>query len=75
MTYARVYQHGMKAFIDGHPLGDNPYLLACAEAHEGWANGWLDASHSRWRTHALEIAGRPQIKPSMRATNLSAQEA
>ena len=56
MTHAQVYQHGIKAFIDGNPLSDNPYRLSCREAHEAWADGWLEASRARWRIHAMEIA-------------------
>jgi hypothetical protein len=33
----------------------------------------LEASRARWRIHALEIAARPHVKPSMRAAHLSAQ--
>jgi len=74
MTHAQIYQHGMKAYVDGHSLGGNPYdQSAHREAHKAWTDGWLEASRARWRIHALEIAARPLAKPSMRAGNLSAQ--
>jgi ribosome modulation factor len=73
MTHAQIYQHGMKAYIAGAPLSDNPYDQSALDAHEAWADGWLEASRARWRIHALEIASRPLAKPSMRAGDLSAQ--
>jgi ribosome modulation factor len=73
MTHAQIYQHGMKAYIDGRPLSDNPYDQSALDAHEAWADGWLEASRARWRIHALEIAACPLTKPSMRAAHLSAQ--
>ena len=73
MTHAQIYQHGMKAYISGASLSDNPYDQSAMDAHEAWADGWLEASRARWRIHALEIAARPHVKPSMRAAHLSAQ--
>jgi ribosome modulation factor len=74
MTHAQIYQNGIKAYIDGRSLRDNPYdQSACREACEAWTEGWLEASRARWRIHALEIAARPHVKPSMRAGILSAQ--
>jgi hypothetical protein len=73
MTHAQIYQHGMKAYIAGDSLKDNPYDHdACFEAHEAWTDGWLEASRARWRLHALEIAARPQNR-SARAAPLSMQ--
>ena len=53
MTYARVYQCGMKAFVAGVPLAGNPYKGADCDA---WSDGWHDASHARWRIHAHKNA-------------------
>jgi ribosome modulation factor len=76
MTHAQIYQHGMKAYIDGHALTDNPYTQsACCEAREAWTDGWREASRARWRIHAAETAARPHMKPSIRAANLSPQGA
>ena len=74
MTNAQIYQSGIKAYIDGRSLKDNPYdPSANHDAYEGWTEGWLEASRARCRIHALEIAARPHIKASMRAANFSAQ--
>jgi ribosome modulation factor len=74
MTHAQIYQNGIKAYIDGRSLGDNPYdQSANWEAYEAWTEGWREASRARCRIHALEIAAHPHVKPSMRAANLSAQ--
>ncbi|MGO9674203.1 MAG: hypothetical protein ACLPSF_08575 [Methylocella sp.] len=74
MTHAQIYQHGMKAYIAGDHLSDNPYdQTVCLEAHEAWTDGWREASRARWRIHALEIAAHPLNKPSMRAGDRSAQ--
>ncbi len=57
MTHARLYQHGVKAYRTGQPLNCNPYDFdVCSEAHEGWKEGWLDASHEHRRRHAPEAA-------------------
>lgn len=42
MTSARIYQHGVKAFLDAKPLSGNPYDPAVnSEAHDAWEDGWL----------------------------------
>jgi hypothetical protein len=65
MTHARIYQQGVKAFLDAAPLGGNPYAPEVnADAHEAWEDGWLDANRSRWRRHAFEMALRTSGKPS-----------
>ncbi len=57
MTYARVYQRGMKDFIAGVPLAGNPYNGSdCVETCNAWSAGWHDASHARWRIHAHQNA-------------------
>ena len=74
MTNAQIYQSGIKAYIDGRSLKDNPYdNCGNHDACEAWTEGWLEASRARCRIHALEIAARPHFKPSMRAANFSAQ--
>jgi hypothetical protein len=65
MSHARIYQHGVKAFIEAKPLSGNPYDSAVnSEAHEAWEDGWLDANHSRWRSHAFEMTMRAYAKSS-----------
>jgi hypothetical protein len=65
MTHAQVYQHGMKAFIDGIPLTGNPFDSALSpKTHQGWADGWLDARQARWRFHAHEILARLSMYPA-----------
>lgn len=50
MSYARFYQHGVKAFFEGRALRLNPHNGAThPHAHEGWTNGWLDACHAHGR--------------------------
>jgi hypothetical protein len=73
VTQAQIYQNGIKAYIDGRSLRDNPHdQSGCPEANAAWSEGWLEASRARCRIHALEIAARPHIKGSMRAANLFA---
>ncbi|WP_374307554.1 hypothetical protein [Methylocella sp.] len=44
MTYARFYQHGVKAFAEGRGLCANPHRRAMqGTAHDGWKDGWIDA--------------------------------
>lgn len=63
MTYARSYQQGVKAYLDSKLFSGNPYDAAIyPEAHDAWKDGWLDASRSRRRIHALEIAARLYAK-------------
>jgi ribosome modulation factor len=74
MTNAQIYQSGIKAYIDGRSLKDNPYdNCGNHDACEAWTEGWLEASRARCRIHALEIAARPHFKASMRAASFSAQ--
>lgn len=73
MTHAQIYQHGMKAYIEGSPLSGNPYNSATRpEAHDAWSDGWLDAVRARRRIHALQIAGYSHLRPTPRAANLFA---
>ncbi len=52
MTHARVFQHGVKAYLDCKLLCSNPYEPAVdPEAHEAWRDGWLDARRARRRIH------------------------
>lgn len=61
MTQAYIYQHGMRAYLEGVPLSGNPYNPALGiDAHEAWKDGWLDASRARGRRRALENAARAQ---------------
>jgi hypothetical protein len=70
MTHARIYQQGVKAFLDAIPLGGNPHDPAVkSDAHEAWEDGWLDANRSRWRRHAFEMAVRASVKP-LRASSI-----
>ena len=63
MTHARIYQHGVRAFLDAKTLSDNPYnLMVNLEAYEAWKDGWLDANHSLERMHALEMKLRAFAK-------------
>jgi hypothetical protein len=76
MTHAQMYQHGMKAYIDGNPLSGNPYNSpVCPEAGKAWSDGWLEASRAWWRIHAVATAGQSHIKKSPDATNLISQRA
>jgi ribosome modulation factor len=53
LTYAQAYQRGIKDFIAGVPLVNNPYnRLDCVETSDAWSAGWHEASHARWRSHA-----------------------
>ena len=55
MTYAQVYQHGLKAYIDGITLTGNPHNVDVCEAmHGAWGEGWLEASRARSRMHSHE---------------------
>jgi ribosome modulation factor len=57
VTYARGYQRGIKAFLDGIPLADNPYNgSVCVETRAAWSDGWHDASHASWRNHGHKNA-------------------
>lgn len=57
MSYARFYQHGVKAHSDDRPLSQNPHNVRThADAHEGWNNGWLDASAAYWRRASPDFA-------------------
>ena len=59
MTHARIYQHGVKAFLDAKPLSFNPYDPAVnLDEYEAWEDGWHDANRSRERMHALEMKPR-----------------
>jgi hypothetical protein len=59
VTNASIYQHGMRAYLEGIPLSRNPYdRMISIVTHEAWRDGWLDASRSRRRILALEIAAR-----------------
>ena len=63
MTHAQTYQHGMKAFIEGSPLGGNPYdRVIELEFHDAWSDGWLNASRARRRIRALEMAAHSHIR-------------
>jgi hypothetical protein len=63
MTYAKGYQHGVKAYLESKLLNDNPYNPAVyREAHDAWEDGWLAARLARRRMHAFEIATRSYAK-------------
>jgi hypothetical protein len=63
MPHARIYQHGVKAFLRATSLSGNPYDSAVnLEQHDAWEDGWLDASRSRSRMHAFERALRQYAK-------------
>ncbi|VTZ27436.1 conserved hypothetical protein [Methylocella tundrae] len=73
MTQAQIYQHGMKAYIEGSPLSGNPYnATTCPAAYDAWTDGWLDAMRARRRIHALKIAAYSHIRPAPRAAGLFA---
>ncbi len=71
MVHARIYQHGVKAFLGAKPLSANPYDPAVnLEAHHAWEDGWLDANHASCRWHAVETAMRANVRafrPLLRA--------
>lgn len=68
MTYARVYQQGIKAFLDGIPLAGNPYNgLVCVETCDAWSDGWHDANHARWRIHSRKNPAHSNVHPPLRA--------
>jgi hypothetical protein len=59
MTHACIFQHGIRAYLEGLPLNGNPYNPAsCFDEHEAWRDGWLDASRARERARAIKIASR-----------------
>jgi hypothetical protein len=65
MTHARIYQHGVKAFLDAKTLSDNPYDPAVnLDEYEAWEHGWLDAKHSSGRLQALEMNLRALARSS-----------
>jgi hypothetical protein len=68
MTHARIYQHGVKAFLDAKPLSFNPYDPAVnLDEYAAWEDGWLGANHSRGRMRALEMKLRALAKSSRQA--------
>ncbi|ACK50697.1 hypothetical protein Msil_1751 [Methylocella silvestris BL2] len=57
MSYARFYQHGVKAYVEGRALSMNPHNPRDqAEACEGWTEGWLDARQAHVHRLANELS-------------------
>ncbi|WP_395664457.1 hypothetical protein [Methylocella sp.] len=53
LSYARFYQHGVRAYAQGLALNANPHDRAGrGVAHDGWKDGWLDACHAHERKSA-----------------------